>query len=93
MQELTLQGITAKLNVNQDVVLTIKLEEFLSYLSQAPQLHDGTVVAVCLRHLLPKGPQKQFTHATPKVYVSEQNSTGIACTKQVRSNGIYQECS
>lgn len=64
MTEPSLQGITAKLNVNQDIVLTIKLEEFLSSLSSAPQLHDGTVVAVCLRHLQPKA---NFTHQRPKV--------------------------
>lgn len=59
-----LEGITIKLNSSQDIVVTIKLEKFLSSLSSAPQLHDGTVLAVCSKHLLPK---KGFTHERPKV--------------------------
>lgn len=70
-QETNLNGITAKLNVNQDIVLTIKLEEFLASLSSAPQLHDGTVVAVCLRHLQPKA---KFTHKRPKVAYKETST-------------------
>lgn len=71
MTELNLQGITAKQNVNQDIVITIKLEEFLSSLSSAPQLHDGTVVAVCLRHLQPVN---GFTHKRPRVAMKEAST-------------------